>query len=138
MMMRNLDLFNCAALEIMHTSLEKFPNIVSVDPNDIAARVKDYFIENEESDLDSQALFHTCHATIKWLNQEGFIIIEQTFISGKCRIVLTPKGLNALNSVPTFADSEKRSFGQYFLEGVKPLPFSLMGNLMVDFFKSIS
>lgn len=135
--MRNLDIFNCAALEIMHTSLEKFPNIVSLNPKDIAARVRDYFIKNEENDLDSQSLFHTCHATIKWLNQEGFIIIEKEFQSGECRIVLTQKGLNTLNSVPTFADSEKKSFGQYFLEGAKPLPFSLMGNLMSDFFKSI-
>lgn len=136
--MRNLDIFNCAALDVMHSSLEKFPNVVSVSPSEIATRVRDYFVDNGESDLDSQALFHTCHATIKWLNQEGFIIIEQAFMSGECRIVLTQKGLNALNSVPKFADSEKKSFGQYFLEGVKPLPFSIMGNLMADFFKSIS
>ncbi len=136
--MRNLDIFNCAALDVMHTSLEKFPNVVSVNPSKIATRVRDYFIDNGENDLDAQALFHTCHATIKWLNQEGFIIIEQAFMSGECRIILTQKGLNALNSVPKFADSEKKSFGQYFLEGVKPLPFSIMGNLMADFFKSIS
>ncbi|HAS8552070.1 hypothetical protein [Vibrio vulnificus] len=136
--MRNLDIFNCAALDVMHTSLEKFPNVVSVNPNEIATRVRDYFVDNGENDLDSQALFQTCHATIKWLNQEGFIIIEQAFMSGECRIVLTQKGLNALNSIPKFADSEKKSFGQYFLEGVKPLPFSIMGNLMADFFKSIS
>ncbi|EGQ9313600.1 hypothetical protein V9657_004621 [Vibrio vulnificus] len=133
-----MDIFNCAALDVMHSSLEKFPNVVSVSPSEIATRVRDYFVDNGESDLDSQALFHTCHATIKWLNQEGFIIIEQAFMSGECRIVLTQKGLNALNSVPKFADSEKKSFGQYFLEGVKPLPFSIMGNLMADFFKSIS
>ncbi|EJV2652734.1 hypothetical protein N6393_004414 [Vibrio vulnificus] len=133
-----MDIFNCAALDVMHSSLEKFPNVVSVSPSEIATRVRDYFADNGESDLDSQALFHTCHATIKWLNQEGFIIIEQAFMSGECRIVLTQKGLNALNSVPKFADSEKKSFGQYFLEGVKPLPFSIMGNLMADFFKSIS
>ncbi|HDI3138860.1 TPA: hypothetical protein PMB18_003901 [Vibrio cholerae] len=133
-----MDIFNCAALDVMHSSLEKFPNVVSVSPSEIATRVRDYFVDNGESDLDSQALFHTCHATIKWLNQEGFIIIEQACMSGECRIVLTQKGLNALNSVPKFADSEKKSFGQYFLEGVKPLPFSIMGNLMADFFKSIS
>ncbi|HDY7864683.1 TPA: hypothetical protein RQK43_004490 [Vibrio vulnificus] len=137
-MMRNLDIFNCAALDVMHTSLAKFPNVVSVSPNEMATRVRGYFVDNGENDLDEQALFHTCHATIKWLNQEGFIIIEQAFMSGECRIVLTQKGLNALNSIPKFADSEKKSFGQYFIEGVKPLPFSIMGNLMADFFKSIS
>ncbi|HDZ3738574.1 TPA: hypothetical protein RSW51_004280 [Vibrio vulnificus] len=136
--MRNLDIFNCAALEIMHTSLEHFPKAASVDPNLIATRVKDYFTDVEDSDLTDRALFTTCHATIKWLNQERFIIVEHELLSGVCHIVLTQKGLNALNSVPKFADSERKSFGQYFIEGIKPIPFSLMGNLMADFFKSIS
>ncbi|HAS6144957.1 TPA: hypothetical protein I7118_22210 [Vibrio vulnificus] len=136
--MRNLDIFNCAALEVMHTSLEHFPKTASVDPNLIATRVKDYFTDGEDSDLTDRALFTTCHATIKWLNQERFIIVEQELLSGVCRIVLTQKGLNALNSVPKFADSERKSFGQYFIEGIKPIPFSLMSNLMADFFKSIT
>lgn len=136
--MSNLDIFNCAALDVMHTSLENFPNVVKVNPKEIATRVRDYFLDNGESTLDSQALINTCHATIKWLSQEEFIIIEQASMSGEYRIVLTQKGLNALNSVPKFADSEKKSFGQYFLKGVKPVPFSIMGNLMADFFKSIS
>ncbi len=136
--MRNLDIFNCASLEIMHASLDKFPNVVRVDPNSIAERVKKYFIANEDHELESRVLFSTCHATIKWLDQEQFIIIQQEYMSGECLIVLTQKGLNALNSVPEFASGEKKSFGQYFLEGVKPIPFSLMGNLMADFFKSIS
>ncbi|WP_102385068.1 hypothetical protein BCU19_15045 [Vibrio cyclitrophicus] len=136
--MRNLDIFNSAALEIMHTSLENFPNFISVDPNVIGKRVKDYFSDDESNDLTDKSLFHTCHATIKWLNQEHFIVIQHENLAGVCRLTLTQKGLNALNSVPKFADGEKKSFGQYFVDGIKPIPFSLMVNLMADFFSPFS
>jgi hypothetical protein len=77
----------------------------------------------------------TCYCTVKWLEQERFLIIKQALQSGGCSVILTQKGLKALNAIPSFADSQKKSFGEYFTDGVKSVPFSVVSGLMSDFFK---
>ncbi|TKF14606.1 hypothetical protein FCV43_19515 [Vibrio genomosp. F6] len=137
--MRNLDIFNCAALEVMHAGLDKFPVPTDVAPTEIAERVKDYFESNDDGELNSQELFKACYATVKWLEQEGYLIINhETLRESICNVTLTQKGLNALNSIPTFDKSENKSFGQYFIKGIKPISASVVGNLMTDFFRTIS
>ncbi|EJL6275397.1 hypothetical protein O1C12_003501 [Vibrio cholerae] len=133
--MRNLDIFNCAALEIMNASLEKFPLITSIDPQKIAKAVTEYFDKQSLEDLTERELFMTCYSTVKWLEQEHFLIIKQELRSGESSVILTQKGLNALNAIPSFADSQKKSFGEYFTDGVKSVPFSVISGLMSDFFK---
>ncbi len=119
----------------MHASLETFPVAANIDPCEIAKIVTEYFESNDSDDLSDKSLFKTCFSTIMWLAQEEFIIIKQSLVSGECSVVLTQKGLNALNSVPAFAESEKKSFGQYFIDGIKTIPFTVVSSLMTDFFK---
>lgn len=137
--MRSIEIFNCAALEIMNFSLEKFPVFIDIEPEMVAKSIIGYFYEKYIADITQKELSIICFSTIMWLAQEGFITIRQTYSNGKCSIVLTQKGLNALNSVPNFANTDaKKSFGEYFKEGLANLPFSMINGLMSEFFKSIS
>ena len=135
--MNNIDIFNCAVLEIMHLSLGKFPIAVDVEPNIVMETISDYFDSNEFEKYCAKEILSSCQNTIFWLEQESFIVIKQTYSSGKCTIILTQKGLSSLNAVPSIID-DKKSFAQHFKEGLYKLPISLVPGLMSEFFKTSS
>lgn len=132
--MNNLDVFNCAVLEILHLSLNKFPIPVDVEPKVVVEAISNYFDENNFENYNASEMLAASQNTIFWLAQESFIVIKQSYSSGKCTILLTQKGLVALNVVPSIIN-ENKSFAQHFKEGLYKLPISIVPTLMSEFFK---
>ncbi|HCG7654209.1 hypothetical protein P3538_13475 [Vibrio parahaemolyticus] len=137
--MRNLDIFNCAAVEILHLSLESFPSAAEIDPEEIAETVKGYFLDNEFSAVNESLLNEKCNDTLSWLASENYLVVNDEYYDVPSTAILTQKGLNAVNAKTTLLDSaNSKQFSEHFKGGLIQLPFSAVSSLMVDFFKSLS
>ncbi|MBT0029632.1 hypothetical protein J4H40_09325 [Vibrio alginolyticus] len=137
--MRNLDIFNCAAVEILHLSLESFPSPAEIDPEEIAETVKGYFLDNEFSAVNESLLNEKCNDTLSWLASENYLVVNDEYYDVPSTAILTQKGLNAVNAKTTLLDSaNSKQFSEHFKGGLIQLPFSAVSSLMVDFFKSLS
>ncbi|HCM0846515.1 TPA: hypothetical protein N2782_004570 [Vibrio parahaemolyticus] len=137
--MRNLDIFNCAAIEILHLSLESFPSPAEIEPEKIAETVKAYFLDNEFKDISELMIVEKCRDTLDWLASEKYLVVNEEYFDGPSTVVLTQKGLNAVNVKTKLLDaSESKGFTEHFKGGLVQLPFNAVSGLMVDFFKSLS
>ncbi|EGR0190294.1 hypothetical protein FXF09_17155 [Vibrio cholerae] len=137
--MRNLDIFNCAAIEILHLSLDSFPSSAEIDPNKIAITVRGYFLDNEFSDINESIIVDKCSDTLAWLVSENYLVVNDEYLDAPSSVVLTQKGLNALNVKTKLLDStDSKNFTEHFKGGLAQLPFNAVSSLMVDFFKSLS
>ncbi|MEZ8899737.1 hypothetical protein [Vibrio alginolyticus] len=99
--MDRIEFFNVIAAEIFHRSLETFPVPTEVNYDQIGQISLGYFPEpstEELFDVIVDAPNSAQHALL-WLEREGFISISQKGFDS-CFIVMTLKGLNAVNSVP--------------------------------------
>jgi hypothetical protein len=135
--MNNLDVFNIASLEIFHCCLDTFPLPTELITVDLAVNISGYF-ESPKNDESYQSHFDnlddTIHETISWLKHEGFLVDKGSSMDSYA-VVLSQKGLNAVNSVPRFLES-KKSFKDYFSSGLSNLPFNIASGVMVEFFKT--
>lgn len=127
----NRDFFNITALEIFHRCSNDFPMEASFTAVEVAELVKGYF--NVEQ-MDNKKLEDIVWETSSWLVSEGFlrdVASNDQYMS----VVLTQKGLNATNSVPSVI-SGKKSFNEVFVTGLSNLSHSVAAGLMVEFFKN--
>ena len=135
----NIDAFNITAMEIFHQSLEYFPIPININSDEMARVLFEYFkISEDDYELQGSLdlLNQTVDQTIIWLKSEGFIKdcgSNDLYAS----IVLTRKGLNAINAVPISIE-DKKSFKEIFKSGVAKASVSTATGLMVEFFKSSS
>jgi hypothetical protein len=137
--MRNLDIFNCAAVEILSLSLESCPSPAQIEPEKIAETVKGYFLENEFSDINESVIVEKCRDTLYWLASENYLVVNDEYLDEPSTAVLTQKGINALNVKTKLLDTtESKGFTEHFQGGLVQLPFNAVSSLMVDFFKSLS
>ncbi len=138
--MQNLDVFNFATLEIFHRCIENFPIDVEIDPTQIALAVADYFEvpkSAEETFTHFSNLDQICMHAVWWLRDEGFVRTKSEMMSGTSSVIITQKGLNALNSSPSILEN-KKSFKDLFYAGLTNLPFNVASGVMTEFFKSSS
>lgn len=92
--MRNINLFNKYASEILIKLYESFPQEVKI-------------IVSEDEFPDEEA-FNIYVFTIKWLQKEGFIRYEKEGLGGVFTgICLSSKGLKALKKYPVSLNEEK-------------------------------
>lgn len=136
--MNNIDVFNCAAMEIFHLCLENFPIQLNVEPTEIALEVSKFFqlsennqrLQDEFSNIDL-----ICQHALWWLRDENYIRISSQTMDGSCSIVMTEKGLNAINKSPEALEN-KKSFKDIFYNGFSTLPFTVASGVMTEFFKN--
>ncbi|CAA0102800.1 Uncharacterised protein [Zhongshania aliphaticivorans] len=84
--------------------------------------------------MDIKKLEDIVWETTSWLVSEGFlrdVASNDQYMS----VVLTQKGLNATNSVPSVI-SGKKSFNEVFVTGLSNLNQNVAAGLMVEFFKN--
>lgn len=137
--MRNLDIFNCAALEIMHLSLLSFPSSVEISAQGIGETVRSYFSDNSLADISESEISEKCRDTLDWLASENYLVLTEEYLDEDPSVVLTQKGLNAVNATPDFSgSSDSKPFSEHFKSGLTQLPLATVSSLMVDFFKSLS
>ena len=135
--MTNTDVFNAATMEIFHECSVNFPRSTEIETVALTQVVLEYF-EVLEDDSELNDLFseieETIFSTIVWLKDEGYL--KDTWSNDNSFVVvLTQKGLNAINATPNVLDKSS-SFKDYFIQGLTNLPFTTVSGVMVDFFKS--
>jgi hypothetical protein len=136
--MQNIEAFNFAALEVLHCCLETFPVRANLVPKDISKLVAQFFeVPNKSEEIFAQLtnFDDICLNTIWWLRDEGFIDIKSQIMDGTCDAVLTQKGLNALNAVPSLLNN-KKTFRELFYGGLTSLPINVASGAMIEFFKN--
>ena len=136
----NIDVFNCAAMEIFHICLENIPVSVEVNPTELAVEVSGYFElseSNQEFSNQFQNIDQICSYTLQWLRDENYIRISDQMMDGGCDIVMTEKCLNTINKIPNILDN-KKSFRTFFHTGLSTLPFTVASNVISEFFKNAS
>lgn len=135
--MQNIDVFNFASLEILHQCIDSFPIYLEVDSGKIALAVSNYFEDPKNYD-DSLEQFtnvdEICMYTIFWLKDEGFIRVKNENIDEPYTVVISQKGLNAINRVPS-SINDKKSFKEVFKNGLSSVPLNVASGLMIEFFK---
>ncbi|GAA0819466.1 hypothetical protein GCM10009111_23490 [Colwellia asteriadis] len=135
----NIDAFNITAMEIFQQSLSCFPIPVNIDSIELAKVVIEFF-ETPKNNSDFQDTFSfltdTADETLNWLHFEGFIRKCNSDSFGTT-IVLTSKGLNAVNGTPSSVD-DKKSFKEIFKLGLTNTTVATVAGVMVEFFKASS
>ncbi|HHY0368263.1 TPA: hypothetical protein ACVU34_004634 [Vibrio parahaemolyticus] len=133
--MRNLDVFNCAVVEIFHLCLHNFPVDTDIVTGDLAVKVSVYFEQQDDEDFFYQFLEieKICTYTLSWLHNEDYIRFNR-YSATESRAVLTEKGLNAVNSVPKSIKGEK-TFKDIFSGGILKLSQPILTGVVVEFFK---
>jgi hypothetical protein len=135
--LKNIDVFNVAALEILHQRVNSFPVNLELDSGKIAIAVTKYF---EEPKKISELFAHFCNLdeiclhTIRWLRDEEFIRVIEDSNNDSYLVVISQKGLQAINKSPSIT-GDKKSFKEIFNNGLSSLPFSVASGLMTEFFK---
>lgn len=135
--LQNIDIFNFAALEILHQCIDSFPVDLELESGKIAIAVAEYFESprnNDESCEHFAKLDEICMYTLWWLRDEGFIRAKNETDHGSCSVVISQKGLNAINRSPSIID-EQKSFKDFFKDGLASLPFNVASGMMTEFFK---
>ncbi len=139
--MQNIDVFNFAALEILHQCIDSFPVDLELESGRIALAVTNYFEEPKNDDESLEQFTNVdeiCMSTIWWLNDEGFIRVknqnQNQNLDGPCTVVISQKGLNAINRVPSIIN-DKKSFKEAFKNGLSSVPLNVASGLMIEFFK---
>lgn len=136
----NVDIFNCAAMEIFHICLENIPISIEVDPTELALEVAGYFKlsdSDQEFSNQFQNIDQVCLYTIWWLRDENYIRIGDQMMDGACNIVMTEKCLNTINKIPNILDN-KKTFRNFFHTGLSTLPFTVASSVISEFFKNSS
>ena len=135
--MKNLDIFNLAALELFHLCLEKFPVQVRIDANQISNVLSGYY-DLPESSVESfnqiVNIKEICQHTIYWLREEGFIRTSSETLDGTCYVNITQKGLSAMNRLPS-SINENRTFRDIFYSGLSGVASGAASSVMADFLK---
>jgi hypothetical protein len=132
----NIDAFNITAMELFDQSLESFPMPIDIDSLVLATTVLGYFKTPEcDSELQDSLKFLTkmVDQTIMWLESEDYLKRSGITLSSTY-ILLTSKGLNTINSVPSYIEDSK-PFKDIFKSGLAKASVSTVTGLMVDFFK---
>jgi hypothetical protein len=135
--LQNIDVFNFAALEILHQCIDSFPVDLELDSGRVAVAVANYFEEPKDSDESLEQftnLDEICMYTLWWLKDEGFIRVKEENTDGCCTAVISQKGLNAINRVPSIIN-DKKSFKEAFKNGLSSVPLNVASGLMIEFFK---
>jgi hypothetical protein len=135
--LQNIDVFNFAALEILHQCIDSFPVDLELDSGRIAIAVATYFKEPRDYDESLEQftdLDEICMYTLWWLKDEGFIRVKKENADGCCTAVISQKGLNAINRVPSII-KDKKSFKEAFKNGLSSVPLNVASGLMIEFFK---
>jgi hypothetical protein len=135
--LQNIDVFNFAALEILHQCIDSFPVDLELDSGRIALAVTNYFEEPKNYDESLEQftnLDEICMYTLWWLKDEGFIRVKKQNTDGLCTAVISQKGLNAINRVPSIIN-DKKSFKEAFKNGLSSVSFNVASGLMIEFFK---
>ena len=121
--MKNIELFNLSAAEILSECYKKFPVRIDMNDRELAAKVLAYYDDNTSQytvDVTSQ-LCDISSATMQWLEQAGYIWVggrEHNYFFG---ITLSHKGLARLTSVATSNNNtdHKESLGDLMLNEAK-------------------
>ncbi|QEI11468.1 hypothetical protein [Cellvibrio japonicus] len=121
--MNNMEIFNLTVADVFGQCFENFPVRIEIDSLEIAYRIVELYEEREileRTDLltrESEVVFNA----INWLIDSGYLWCNtSTGDLDFFGVVLTPKGLEVMNSIP--ASLQKiESFGSIFSKGVKKL-----------------
>jgi hypothetical protein len=135
--MDSIDVFNIAAMEIMHECVNKFPVPVALSGKDISNVVEGFFSTPESTEEIFEHLVkieEICRYTIVWLTQEDFLIEHSSNMSSYS-VTLSQKGLNTLNTAPSSIE-EKGTFRALISKGLSAFSTSAASGLMVEFFKN--
>lgn len=127
-------------MEIFHLCLENFPIQIKVEPTEIALEVSEFFQlseNNQELHDEFTNIDQVCQHALWWLRDENYIRISSQMMDGSCSIVMTEKGLNAINKSPDALETNK-SFKEIFYNGLSTLPFTVASGVMTEFFKNAS
>lgn len=119
--MNNMEIFNIAVAEVFGQCFANFPMGINFDCVEIAIQISMLLSESEihaRSDIVEREA-NIVYATIKWLEEAGYIWINSRDLSHSFYgVILAPKGLEVLNVVP---DSLNKSVnaGNVLSRGIK-------------------
>lgn len=121
--MHNIDLFNVAAGEALGELYDNFPSPITISSFTIGDLVTEYFLPDKNEASDN--VIRISRDTIRWLITSGYInhASEASYQFQGC--VLTSKGLEALNLMPSslnnisIGETLSRSKGELLVTAVK-------------------
>jgi len=108
----NIELFNEYTAVIFATLYESFPIPTQLSASDILDR------ENAADLSDQYDQERVCFATIRWLNEAGYIRYKSDNEMGFQNVVLTPKGLELLKAIPASLENSV-SIGDHLIALMK-------------------
>ncbi|EOX3340326.1 hypothetical protein ACPFTU_003698 [Vibrio cholerae] len=133
--MDRIEFFNVIAAEIFHRSLETFPVPTEVNYDQIGDISRGYFTEVPTEELFDVIVdsHNSAQHALFWLEREGFISISEKGFDS-CYIVMTLKGLNAVNSVPEKIE-QREPFIVALKKGVKSIGINVVPVMMTELFR---
>lgn len=97
----NIETFNIVVAHIFDLLYEEFPELASIGQDHFTS-----ILDSEGNVLGRDSNWLQIHSAIVWLEHEGFIRAKGYTSSGCHGAVLTLKGFNALQSVPSSVAGE--------------------------------
>ncbi|MDC5857360.1 hypothetical protein [Vibrio europaeus] len=120
--MKNIDAFNIAVGSIFGYCYQNFPEKCDISTGEIGDIIRDSFGKEKSNYTNYQDYeYKIVNATVEWLVKSGYLWCDSRFEGLIIKnVVLTPKGLEALNSIPESLE-QKQTFGETLSKGASAL-----------------
>ena len=115
--MENIELFNLAAAEIFGKCYKLFPLPISISIIEIGDSIKK--LQGADIDLRDKE-FEIASASLSWLSEAGYIWHKNASNVEFYGVILTPKGLEVMNAIPSELKL-KMSLGEQLQNGIKEI-----------------
>ena len=116
-MKNNIESFNIAVAEIFGRCYQSFPVPTNISIIDIGDAIK----KPEDNDIDLRSEeYKIAKASLNWLSEAGYIWHGTATNMEVHSVVLSPKGLEVMNAVPSELKSSK-TLGEQLSMGVKAI-----------------
>jgi hypothetical protein len=129
--MDSIEVFDIASLEVMRLCISEFPVPVTLNADDIAITVQDFYPEGYFDNQSSGKLREICQHTIFWLNDENIISLKEIGFQ-RPQGTLTRDGLSLLNRVPNSISGS--TFRDVISKGVASIPAALVSGVVAQLF----
>ncbi|NCB57263.1 MAG: hypothetical protein EOM46_07085 [Gammaproteobacteria bacterium] len=121
--MNNTEIFNATVALVFDHCFKSFPVRINLDSLELAVQIAELYpdeiLTEDKNDLNYETMI--VFESIRWLIDSGYIWSKTSTVSlGYIDVVLTPQGLDVLNSVPESLNS-KESIGKLLSSGIKKI-----------------
>ena len=120
-MINNIELFNVAVAEVFGRCYKSFPIPINVEVIELSHLIQETI--DSECELENNVRSHEyeiSRATVNWLIDADYLWSRNATNNSFNGLVLTPKGLEVLNSIPSGLEN-KTTLGEKLGEGAKEI-----------------